>query len=172
MVDVVYFAHGQESGPWGTKIQYLAECAREHGLAVESPDFSHSMTGGPREEQLVSLLQADERQPLLVGSSMGAWVACRAAARCPCSGLFLMAPAFEIPDHPVAALPSGMPAWLVHGWQDEIVPPSQSLDRARKAGSRLLMVADGHRLAGSREELIAAFNVFLRDQKGDGDRPG
>lgn len=162
MVDVVYFAHGQESGPWGSKIQYLAESARRHGLAVESPDFSHSMTGGPREEQLVSLLQADKRQPLLVGSSMGAWVACRAAARCPCSGVFLMAPAFEMPEHPAAELPSDVPAWLVHGWDDDVVPPEQSLGRARETGSRLLMVPDGHRLAGSRSELTAVFDVFLR----------
>lgn len=166
VVDVVYFAHGQESGPWGSKIRYLADRARARGLAVESPDYSHSMEGPPREAQLVELLQRDRRMPVLVGSSMGAWVSCRAAQRQACRGLFLMAPAFDMPDHPAAELPDGIPAWLVHGWQDGVVPPHQSLDRARTGHRRLLMVPDGHRLSESKPDLLAFFDAFL-DHVGD-----
>ena len=35
----VCFSHGQESGPWGTKIQALGEVARAVGHAVESLDY-------------------------------------------------------------------------------------------------------------------------------------
>ena len=35
----VCFSHGQESGPWGTKITLLAEVARELGWTVESLDY-------------------------------------------------------------------------------------------------------------------------------------
>ena len=37
--DAVCFSHGQESGPWGTKIQTLAETARAADWAVESLDY-------------------------------------------------------------------------------------------------------------------------------------
>lgn len=161
MAEVVYFAHGQESGPWGTKIRLLAECARQRDLAVESPDYSHTLRGQPREEQLLGLLANDPRARILVGSSMGGWVSCRVAKRMACEGLFLMAPAFEMPEHEPAGLPEGVPTWIIHGWQDTVVPPAQSLERARAAGTRLLMVPDGHRLAESRLELVRAFEAFL-----------
>ena len=34
-----FFAHGKESGPWGSKILHLAEGAKKMGLEVESPDY-------------------------------------------------------------------------------------------------------------------------------------
>ncbi|MGH8540495.1 MAG: alpha/beta hydrolase, partial [Stenotrophobium sp.] len=40
--NLVCFAHGKESGPWGTKITHLAEVARGHGYEVMSPDYSHT----------------------------------------------------------------------------------------------------------------------------------
>ena len=39
MHKLVVFAHGQESGPWGTKITALAEAAQALGWAVESTDY-------------------------------------------------------------------------------------------------------------------------------------
>ncbi len=36
----VYFSHGKESGPWGTKIKKLATIAKEHGCSVESIDYT------------------------------------------------------------------------------------------------------------------------------------
>ena len=35
----VIFSHGQESGPWGTKIQAMAAAARALGCRVESIDY-------------------------------------------------------------------------------------------------------------------------------------
>ena len=37
---LVLFAHGKESGPWGSKIQALAEIAKYYDYRVESPDYS------------------------------------------------------------------------------------------------------------------------------------
>ena len=36
----VYFSHGKESGPWGSKIKRLANIAKEHGCSVDSIDYS------------------------------------------------------------------------------------------------------------------------------------
>lgn len=35
----VYFNHGKESGPWGSKISKLAEVAHKRGFDVESIDY-------------------------------------------------------------------------------------------------------------------------------------
>jgi len=103
--NVVYFAHGKDSGPWGSKIQLLAKLAEAQGLAVESPDYQDLETGQDRLEKLNHLLAQDSRSPILVGSSMGGWVSAQMAASQPCDGLFLMAPAFEMPDHESALCP-------------------------------------------------------------------
>ena len=39
----VYFSHGKESGPWGSKIQRLASIASEHGCTVDSIDYTDLM---------------------------------------------------------------------------------------------------------------------------------
>jgi hypothetical protein len=35
----VVFSHGQESGPWGTKISAMAEVAKSEGWSVDSVDY-------------------------------------------------------------------------------------------------------------------------------------
>ena len=48
----VYFSHGKESGPWGTKIKRLAVIAEERGCAVESVDYTDTMDPDLRVERL------------------------------------------------------------------------------------------------------------------------
>jgi len=36
----IYFSHGKDSGPWGSKISHLAELAEDRSFAVESIDYS------------------------------------------------------------------------------------------------------------------------------------
>ena len=40
----IYFAHGKESGPWGSKIKRLAGIAKDLGCAVESIDYTAGLT--------------------------------------------------------------------------------------------------------------------------------
>ena len=40
----IYFAHGKESGPWGSKIKRLAGIAEDLGCAVESIDYTAGLT--------------------------------------------------------------------------------------------------------------------------------
>lgn len=49
----VYFNHGKESGPWGSKISKLAEVARKKGFAVESIDYQDLPDADPRVERLL-----------------------------------------------------------------------------------------------------------------------
>ena len=48
MKNLVLFAHGKESGPWGSKIKHLAAIAERHNCKVLSPDYSDLMNPDAR----------------------------------------------------------------------------------------------------------------------------
>ena len=67
----VYFSHGQESGPWGTKIRSMAETVRGLGCRAESVDFQGIADPGARVEKLQAECAGVAEPLVLVGSSMG-----------------------------------------------------------------------------------------------------
>ncbi|MCI0516667.1 MAG: alpha/beta hydrolase, partial [Woeseiaceae bacterium] len=67
----VYFSHGQESGPWGTKIRAMAEAAKALGCRVESIDYQGMADPTQRVEKLVAACRGVTEPLVLVGSSMG-----------------------------------------------------------------------------------------------------
>ena len=159
----VYFAHGMESGPWGTKIQALAKIAVHHGLTVHSPDYTH--TKDPR-ERLAHLLTMDlpsGESLVLTGSSLGGWVSAAAAAQLKPRGLFLMAPALNIPgvNQGEAPLAGAVHTEIVHGWHDDVVPVEQSLDFARRHSAGLHLLNAGHTLREVLPEVKTLFDNFL-----------
>ncbi len=83
----VIFSHGQESGPWGTKIRAMAERARAIGCQADSIDYQGIADPGERAAKLCrECAQIDDRL-ILVGSSMGGHVATAAARRVGCGGV-------------------------------------------------------------------------------------
>ena len=89
----VYFSHGKESGPWGSKIKRLANIAKEHNFSVDSIDYSGILDPDVRVEHLLNVLKKDEEDFLLVGSSMGGYVSLVASEQVNAKGVFLLAPA-------------------------------------------------------------------------------
>ena len=89
---LVIFNHGKESGPWGSKIKVLAKTAEALGFSVTSVDYQGSDDPDQRVEKLTTYIEALTENFLLVGSSMGGYVATVAAAKTKSRGLFLMAP--------------------------------------------------------------------------------
>lgn len=67
----VCFSHGQESGPWGTKIQALAAIARDRGWPVESLDYQGVAEPVTRVRMLADWCRHQAQPPLLVGGSSG-----------------------------------------------------------------------------------------------------
>ena len=136
----VYFAHGKESGPWGTKIRFLADIARADGWQVESPDYSHTHDPKARVAHLLKLNPQCSGPLVLVGSSMGAYVAAMACEQLKPAALFLMAPALYFADWDEE--PQDCPALttVVHGWDDDIVPLDAAMrfSAARKAALHVL----------------------------------
>ena len=71
---IVLFSHGQESGPWGTKITALAQDARDAGLEADSIDYRGMADPAERAQKLIERMRDCSEEILLVGSSMGGYV--------------------------------------------------------------------------------------------------
>ena len=161
MNGVVYFNHGKESGPWGDKITRLADVARGRGFNAESLDYQ-GMDAGAR---VAKLLKSDARKarPLvLVGSSLGAYVAAVASDKLQPAGLFLMASAFYIPEFKIQEpIPHAGVIALVHGWDDELIPFEHSIRYASKFKATLHLVESDHRLSSQLPLIASLFEGFL-----------
>ncbi len=156
------FSHGQESGPWGTKINALAELATRTGWGVESIDYRGMDDPQDRVNKLIDWCKATSDPYILVGSSMGGHVATAAAAHTKPLGLFLMAPAFYMqgyeshtPDCP------DCPVTIVHGWHDDIVPWRNSLCFGEEGGASVILIDSDHRLTAALDDVGRYFLGFL-----------
>lgn len=142
---LVCFAHGKESGPWGTKITRLAGVARARGFEVISPDYSGTQDPRRRVDLLLQLAPS-AKHLVLVGSSMGAYVSAMACAALKPDALFLMAPALYFPGW--SEEPVGIPkrCCVVHGRGDEIVPVERAVRFAEHNRSELHLLHSDHGL--------------------------
>lgn len=162
----VWFAHGSESGPWGRKISVLSVIASDLGHAVRSPDYRGMDSPRARLDHLLSLAPPQDERLILVGSSMGGWVAGMAARALRPAGLFLMAPAFHLPGY------EGDPGYgrvrtsVIHGWHDELIPPEHSLRYCGGGAAELHLLDSDHGLASALPVIEAVFTVFLEGVSG------
>ncbi|HIJ83595.1 MAG TPA: alpha/beta hydrolase, partial [Magnetococcales bacterium] len=92
----VFFSHGKEGTPWGSKIQRLAEVAKGEGFGVESPDFRDLHGAELRVEKLLQSVPRNHPALVLVGSSMGGYQSIVASQQLKPRGLFLLAPAIGL----------------------------------------------------------------------------
>ncbi|MEW6167117.1 MAG: YqiA/YcfP family alpha/beta fold hydrolase [Pseudomonadota bacterium] len=161
--NLVCFAHGKESGPWGLKITRLADVARRCGFDVISPDYSHTQDPQVRIAQLRGL-EPCARRLVLVGSSMGGYVSAMACAQLKPRALFLMAPALYFPFPGWDAEPEGIPPLcsVVHGWHDDIVPVERSLRFAQKHRAELHLLDAEHTLNARVDTIARLFEDFLQ----------
>lgn len=158
----VVFAHGKESGPWGTKIRALAEVAADLGCKVESIDFSATADPDARVDLLKGVLAAIDGPLFLVGSSMGGYVVTVASAAVRPAALLLLAPAFYLPGYAEQnPAPCADRTVTVHGWHDEVVPVDKVLRFCRQFGVELHLLRDGHRLIDTLPQIEELFRQML-----------
>ena len=155
----VVFSHGQESGPWGTKIRAMAELVQQMGCAAESIDYQGIAEPAERVGKCVRECAQINDQLILVGSSMGGHVATAAAQEVGAAGLFVLAPAYFMEGfEDLTPRPPQIPICIVHGWHDDIVPVKNSIRFARACSATLHIVDGDHRLTANIEEI----NEYLR----------
>lgn len=159
----VIFAHGKESGPLGDKIVALADVAKSHGLEVECPDFRGMDDPEDRVKHLLRVASEMQGPFILVGSSMGGYVALRASKMLPTMGLFLIAPAVGLDGYQVQQAEPGCPQMtIIHAWQDEVIPVHNVIPFAERHKADLHIVNSDHRLSGQIPQLSLLFSQFLR----------
>ncbi len=159
----VIFSHGQESGPWGTKIQSMADLLRGLGCVIDSIDYRGMADPTERVAELVRACSDISDRLILVGSSMGGHVATAAADRLGAVGLFVLAPAYYMPGYEdLTPSPPNMPTCIVHGWHDDIVPVENSIRYARKCSATLHLVNGDHRLTDNLDEINDYLQQFIK----------
>jgi len=158
----VIFSHGQESGPWGTKIRAMAEKARSMGFEAHSIDYQGIADPTERVEKCIRECAEFDDSLVLVGSSMGGHVATAAADRVGAKGLFVLAPAYFMAGYEdLTPDPPAIPICIVHGWHDDIVPVENSIRYARACSATLHLVDGDHRLTANIEEINNYLGQFL-----------
>ena len=158
----VVFSHGQESGPWGTKIRAMAELVESKGLTALSIDFQGIADPTERVEKLIAEAGDIDDALVLVGSSMGGHVATAAADRLSASGLFVLAPAYYMEGYEHLTPPApAMPICIVHGWHDDIVPVDNSIRFARECSASLYLVDGDHRLTANIDAINRQLDAFI-----------
>ncbi|MGI9263692.1 MAG: hypothetical protein ACR2QU_02110 [Gammaproteobacteria bacterium] len=158
----VCFSHGQESGPWGTKITALAEFVRARDWLAESIDYRGIESPSDRTSKLVEHCRDVRCSLVFVGSSMGGHVAAAASRHVSVDGLFLIAPAFYMPGfEDLTPVPDATRICVVHGWRDEVVPVANSIRWASRHGAELHVLDGDHRLTERLDDIRALLGNFL-----------
>lgn len=157
------WCHGSLSVPWGAKSTAFAETAKSRGYTLEAPDFSDLENPDERVQRLIDDLTKSKAPAILIGSSMGSYVATAAARHAHIHGLFLLAPAFYLQGYDVHVF-SGLPEAItvIHGWQDDVVPVENSIRFAKLHRGALHVLPDDHRLSDSIDTMTVLLDHFIQ----------
>lgn len=160
----VYFSHGQESGPWGSKIKSMAAIVEKLGCRAESVDYRGIADPTDRVNKLVAECSDIEEPLVLVGSSMGGHVATAAAEKVGAIGIFVLAPAYYMPGYEsLTPPPPDMPIAIVHGWNDDVVPVDNSIRFARECNADLHILDGDHRLTANIDDINGLLTRFIEN---------
>jgi len=159
----VIFSHGQESGPWGTKIKAMPAHVKALGCDADSIDYQGIADPGERVDKLIAECSAIKDRLILVGSSMGGYVATAAAQTVNAAGLFVLAPAYYMTgDEELTPDPPDLPICIVHGWRDNVVPVESSIRFAGLCNATLHVIDGEHRLTANLDAINDYLEQFIR----------
>lgn len=161
MKKLVLYHHGKDSVPWGEKTYAMAEVAKQQGYAFDSVDYTASNDADVRVKQLLTLDLSDYDELVFVGSSMGGYVSAVTAEKFKPRALFLIAPAFYLTGYPQTEFNPPKETWVMHGWQDTVVPPDNAWRFCQQYRAKLTMFDSDHRLISVLPNLKHEFEQLL-----------
>lgn len=157
----LFFLHGKESGPAGLKINAMTPIAERYGYRVVAPDFS-GVDDPLRRCHMVLEHPLIDTASILVGSSMGGYVAAHVSRQLSLAGVLLLAPAFGLDDYPCLE-PQIVADYrmVIHGWKDQVVAPVPVIDVCQRQQIPLHILNAGHSLVDQLSEVLCLFEIFL-----------
>ena len=162
--NTVIFSHGKESGPNGNKITALSRIATNLGYKTISVDYRNCNDEFERRDLLKETIkQTLPAKIILVGSSMGGYISTVMAEQYNLEGLFLMNPAFYLPNYEKQEFfPKTSNIEIIVGWNDTVVPFENSIKFGKQHSSKVHLLSDDHRLQNSVDDIKYLFEVFLK----------
>ena len=162
MKQYIVFSHGQESGPWGTKITSMSKIAERKQCKVISVDYRGIIDPENRISKLIRECSSISGPVILVGSSMGGFVATAVASKIETKGLFLLAPAFFMDEFDNSLIkPVSVPIEIIHGWNDDVVPVENSIRFAESSKANLHILKSDHGLTDNLDNINRIFENFI-----------
>ncbi|WP_243323080.1 YqiA/YcfP family alpha/beta fold hydrolase [Geothrix sp. SG200] len=136
-MDLIYL-HGFSSAPNGNKGRFTRMWAESHGIAFHAPDLNlptfEALTVTAQVEAVEALVRSLPEPPVLVGSSLGGFVATAVAHRgSPLRSLLLLAPAIGFASRRMTH-----PAWAAYRERGEMVVFHHGEGRPLRLGPDLL----------------------------------
>lgn len=136
MASLVYL-HGFSSSPGGNKGTYVRRWAEAHGLPFHAPDLNlpsfETLTLTAQVEAVEALLQTLQTPPVLVGSSLGGFIATAVAHRgAAIRSLLLLAPAIHFARRRMTS-----PLWAAYRERGELEVFHHGLGRSLRPGPEL-----------------------------------
>ncbi len=161
----IFLFHGLEGAPNGSKLLSIANEASKYGYQAHFPDL-RSIKNPDKRLDTAREMYADKLANgtnILVGSSLGGYIATCLACEFDVYALFLMAPALYRTGYAIKSYPVQTDRCLiVHGIYDDIVDIETSRTFLKENnGTALLEVQDGHRLLDQIYKLPAMFNLLM-----------
>jgi uncharacterized protein len=141
---VLVYLHGFASGPASTKAQFFKAQLADRGIELAIPDLAPDFTHLTISSMLAIVEPLVAREPgVLIGSSLGGYVAALTAARHPerVRGLVLFAPAFDFAGLWEASIG---PA-AVARWRERKILPVHHYGRGRKELLSVELLDDARR---------------------------
>ena len=137
MTDLIYL-HGFSSSPGGNKGTFTRRWAEERGIPFHAPDLNlptfETLTLTSQVAAVEALLRTLSAPPVLVGSSLGGFIATAVAHRgAPIRSLILLAPAIHFARRRMTS-----PAWAVYREHGEMEVFHHGAGRPLRLGPELL----------------------------------
>lgn len=166
MKNLAIFLHGKESGPAGKKLLALENIALKYDFLTIKPDFSGITNAFDRITKAKQIQLPTHNKLIIIGSSMGGYLALEMNKPWNADALFLMAPAVKIFNNeypnPNISLPDNIPIEVIAAKNDDIVKLSDIQLLCQNNNLCNLTIADdSHRLSNSIDILSEKFINLL-----------
>ena len=163
MTPTVYLLHGRDSSPLSLKIRQLSAIATSRGWKVVAPDFSATKDPDLRVSLFLEIAEGNRQKCVIVGSSMGGYVALLASKKLKPEALLLLAPALNLAGYGETDPKSAAgETTIIHGWNDTLIDPLSVFHFANKHRTTLHLVNDEHTLQQSIPFIETVFISMLK----------